>query len=269
MAEPNFVRNINPVMRIVIIGTGNTATVLGKLFKHAGHAITQVFGRTSQHAEQLGGALHSRFTTDRTQLDTEADLYLIAVSDNAISHIASWLELDKKLVVHTAGSVEAGILSACSKNYGVLYPLQSLRKEMDHVPEIPFLVEGNTEDNSALIYDFARSISTRVQFANDQQRLMIHIAAIMVSNFTNHLYMLAEDFCNKENLDFKMLLPLITETSNRLNKFSPTEMQTGPAIRNDTNTIEKHIELLEPYSFHQSIYRILTVSIQEWKNLKI
>lgn len=255
-------------MRIVIIGTGNTATVLGRLFNQAGHTIAQVFGRTTQHAEQLGGILNSRYTTNQKQLDTGADLYLIAVSDNAISDIASWLVPDKKLVVHTAGSVEAGVLSTCSKNYGVLYPLQSLRKEMDHLPEIPFLIEGNTEDNGAFIYDFARSISTHVQFANGEQRLMIHIAAIMVSNFTNHLYMLAEDFCKKEDLDFKMLLPLITETANRLNKFSPAEMQTGPAIRNDTNIIEKHIQLLEPYSFHQSIYRILSESIQKWKNLK-
>jgi predicted short-subunit dehydrogenase-like oxidoreductase (DUF2520 family) len=254
-------------MRIVIIGTGNTATVLGKLFRQAGHTIVQVFGRTSQHAEHLGGVLHSGFTSDEKQLVKEADLYIIAVSDNAISDIVSWLHLNKKLVVHTAGSVDAGILSTCSKNYGVLYPLQSLRKEMGQIPEIPFLIEGNTGDNGALIYDFAGSISKHVQFANGQQRLMIHIAAIMVSNFTNHLYMLAEDFCNKEHIDFKMLLPLISETAGRLNKFSPSEVQTGPAVRDDTNTIQKHMQLLDAYPFHQSIYHFLTDRIQEWKNV--
>jgi predicted short-subunit dehydrogenase-like oxidoreductase (DUF2520 family) len=255
-------------MRIVIIGTGNTATVIGKLFRQAGHTIVQVFGRTSQHAEHLGGVLHSRFTSDEKQLDKESDLYVIAVSDNAISNIVAWLRLNKKLVVHTAGSVDGSILSTCSKNYGVLYPLQSLRKEMDQIPEIPFLVEGNTGDNGALIYDFASSISKHVQFANGQQRLMIHIAAIMVSNFTNHLYMLAEDFCNKENIDFKMLLPLISETVDRLNTFSPSEVQTGPAVRSDTITIQKHFQLLDSYPFHQSIYRFLTESIQDWKNVK-
>ena len=255
-------------MRIVIIGTGNTATVLGRLFRHAGHSIIQVIGRTSQQAEKIGSILQASFTIDQKQLDTEADMYVIAVTDSAISNIISWLRVDKKLVVHTAASVESSILSECTKNYGVLYPLQSLRKEMDYLPEIPFLVEGNTEDNGTLIYDFAKTISTQVAFANGQQRLLTHIAAIMVGNFTNHLYAMAEDFCNKQNIDFKMLLPSIKETAERLNKFSPAAMQTGPAVRNDTITIEKHIQLLEQYPFHRSIYGFLTESIQRWNNSK-
>ncbi len=254
-------------MRIVVIGTGNTATVLGKLFKKEGHTIVQVFGRTPEHAEHLSRILHAPSISDEKQIDRKCDFYVIAVSDNAISDIVSRLDMNNKLVVHTAGSVDASILSTCSKNYGVLYPLQSLRKEMDEIPDIPFLVEGNTGDNGALIYDFASSVSKHVQFSNGQQRLMIHLAAIMVSNFTNHLYMLAEDFCKKEGIDFSMLLPLISETAGRLNKFSPSQVQTGPAVRGDNNTIQKHLQLLESYPFHQSIYRFLTDSIQEWRNV--
>ncbi|MBC7827826.1 MAG: DUF2520 domain-containing protein [Chitinophagaceae bacterium] len=250
-------------MRIVIIGTGNTATVLGKSIIRAGHAIIQVIGRTSKNAEQLAKTLHSSSTTDQTQLNTSADLYLVAVSDNAIPEIASWLRADKKLVVHTAGSVECKVLQPCSKNFGVLYPLQSLRKEMDHLPEIPFLVDGNTADNGALIFDFAKTISADIRFAVDHQRFMTHIAAVMVSNFTNHLYAAADDFCKKENIDFKLLQPLIEEIATRLRLFSPAAVQTGPAIRNDTDTIRKHIELLEPFPLQQSLYRVFTESIQQ------
>lgn len=256
-------------MRIVIIGTGNTATVLGRLFKQAGHSIIQVIGRTSQHAEKLGEIFNTLSTIDQRQLNTEADIYITAVTDSAIENIASWLRVDKKLVVHTAASVESSVLSECSRNYGVLYPLQSLRKEMDYLPEIPFLVEGNTEDNGALIYDFAKTISKQVTFANGQQRLMTHIAAIMVGNFTNHLYVMAENYCKKENIDFKMLLPSIKETAQRLDKFSPAQMQTGPAVRSDINTIEKHIRLLEQYPSHQFIYRFFSESIQRWSDSKV
>ena len=248
-------------MRIVIIGTGNTATVLGRLFKRAGHTILQVIGRTTTHTQQIGKVLHAEITTDSKQLNTEGDLYVIAVSDDAISHVASWLRVDKKLVVHTAGSVDIEIISGCSTNYGVLYPLQSLRKEMDELPHVPFLVEGNTEDDGALIYDLAMTISGNVKFATGHQRLMTHIAAIMVSNFTNHLYGVAETFCEKENVDFKMLQPLILETVARLQKFSPLQMQTGPASRNDRATIKKHVQLLEQYPIQKSIYEFLTESI--------
>ncbi|HKH61029.1 MAG TPA: DUF2520 domain-containing protein [Flavitalea sp.] len=248
-------------MRIVIIGTGNTATVLGRLFHGAGHTILQVVGRTSTHLKQLGNILRSTITSNPKELNTEGDLYIIAVSDNAISQVASWLRVDKKLVVHTAGSVDIEIISGCSKNYGVLYPLQSLRKEMDELPHVPFLVEGNTKDDGALIHDLASTISGNVKFATGHQRLMTHIAAIMVSNFTNHLYGIAEDFCDKENVDFKMLQPLILETAARVQKFSALEMQTGPASRNDTTTIKKHVQLLEKYPVQKSIYEFLTESI--------
>ena len=256
-------------MRIVIIGTGNTATVLGRLIQGAGHTISQVIGRTVTNAERLGNILGVSVTTDAKQLDVEGDLYIIAVSDNAISEVVSWLRVDKKIVVHTAGSVESGILSECSKNYGVLYPLQSLRREMDKLPQVPFLVEGNTEDIGALIYDFATTISNNVKFATSQERLMTHVAAIMVSNFTNHLYVIAEDFCKKEHVDFKILQPLIRETALRLDNFSPRELQTGPASRNDKDTIKKHLQLLEDHPLQKSVYEFITSSIIDYGGPKI
>jgi predicted short-subunit dehydrogenase-like oxidoreductase (DUF2520 family) len=251
-------------MRIVIIGTGNTATVLGKLFIQAGHTIVQVFGRNPDHALHLGDILNSTFTTDGTELQLEADLYLVAVSDKAISSITSWLRLPGKLVVHCAGSVDKEVLSPCSKNYGVLYPVQSLRKELDSIPRIPFLVDGNTEDTGALIYDFANSLSRDVQFANDYQRMITHIAAIMVSNFTNHLYVVAEDLCKKEKIRFGLLLPIIAEVAMRIKDHSPSMLQTGPAFRGDSNTILNHIALLEKFPRQQVIYQHLTNNIQDW-----
>ena len=248
-------------MRIVIIGTGNTATILGRLIQRSGHTVLQVIGRTHAATERLGNLLHAPFPNEPKEINTAGDLYIVAVSDNAISQVSSWLKLDRKLVVHTAGSVGGEILSACSKNYGVLYPLQSLRKEMDELPQVPFLVEGNTEDNGAVIYDFASTMSETVKFATAHQRLITHISAIIASNFSNHLYLLAEDFCNKENIDFKLLRPLIRETALRLDKFSPGKMQTGPASRNDTETITKHLGLLDSYPLQKSVYEFLTESI--------
>lgn len=255
-------------MRIVIIGTGNTATVLGRLCQRAGHSIIQVIGRNVQHVEQLAALLHTSYTIDQKQLNASADIYIIAVTDDAIPEIAAWLRVDKKLVVHTAGSVDCAILAPCSKNYGVLYPLQSLRKEMDQLPEIPFLVDGNTGDNGALVFDLATTFSAQVIFAGDQQRMMTHIAAVMVSNFTNHLYAEAEHFCKMEKIDFKILLPLIEQIAARLHEYSPSEVQTGPAIRNDTTTIEKHLSLLRVYPVQQSLYKFITESIQHRANLK-
>jgi predicted short-subunit dehydrogenase-like oxidoreductase (DUF2520 family) len=250
-------------LRIVIIGTGNVATILGKRFLAADHEIVQVCGRNLLHAEELADVLQAAATTDLTQPDATADLYVIAVSDVAIATVAAGLRLDKKLVVHTAGSVSKDILSVCSKNYGVLYPLQSLRGELNELPDIPFLVDGNTNDDLALITEFAGTLSNQVQQAGDEQRLKLHVAAVIVSNFTNHLYALAKAYCLHEQLDFTLLLPLITAVAERLYDHEPAAVQTGPAVRNDQATIQKHLELLQQHPALKALYGSFTESIRK------
>jgi predicted short-subunit dehydrogenase-like oxidoreductase (DUF2520 family) len=250
-------------LRIVIIGTGNVATILGKRFLAADHEIIQVCGRNPLHAEELADLFSATFSTDLKQPDPSADLYVLAVSDTAIASIAAEMRLDKKLVVHTAGAVSKDVLSACSKNYGVLYPLQSLRSELNELPNIPFVVDGNTEDDLALITDFANSISNQVQQAGDEQRLKLHVAAVMVSNFTNHLYALAKAFCLQEKVDFNMLLPLISAVAERIYDYEPAAIQTGPALRNDETTIQKHQALLQHHPSLKVMYTMFTESIMK------
>lgn len=250
-------------MRTVIIGSGNTATVLGKKFLLSGHEVVQVLGRNQQAVSELAGILKSSFSTDISQADRNADIYVMAIADDAIAEVAGRLNLDKKLVVHTAGSVSKNVLQVCSRNYGILYPLQSLRKEIETIPEIPFLVDGNTPDDLAVISEFAQTLSTMVRKADDEHRLKIHLAAVMVSNFTNHLYTLADQYCRQEDLNFDMLLPLISAIAERVRHFEPSLVQTGPAVRHDTRTIDKHLELLNEHPGLKAFYALFTKSIEK------
>ena len=185
-------------MRIVMIGTGNVATILGRKISGAGHEVAQVYGRAATHARTLSEQLQTAYTTNIEQLDNRADLYIIAVADAAIPAVAASLQVKDKLVVHTAGSVSREVLKKSSKRYGILYPLQSLRREMHQLPDIPLLVDANSPDDLSLLHDFAYSLSPQVQAAGDEQRLKLHVAAVMVSNFTNHLYTLAEQYCKTD-----------------------------------------------------------------------
>ncbi|HEX6181205.1 MAG TPA: DUF2520 domain-containing protein [Chitinophagaceae bacterium] len=248
-------------MKIVIIGSGNTATVLGRKIHASGHAILQVMGRNKSATSELAAELQCAATTDPGSIDRGADLYIIAIADKALPHVHEWLQLDKKMVVHTAASVSKDVLRNVSKNFGVLYPLQTFRKEQKYIPEIPFLVDGNTPDDLALIQDFAESLSSRVLVADDATRLKMHVAAVFVNNFTNHLYVLAEDFCRKEQMEFALLLPLIGETARRLEELSPQASQTGPAMRNDDQTIQRHLQVLSEYPALKNIYDQFTKSL--------
>jgi predicted short-subunit dehydrogenase-like oxidoreductase (DUF2520 family) len=188
----------------------------------------------------------------------------MCVSDDAVENVAKQLSLKNKIVVHTSGAVSKNVLQNCTENFGILYPLQSLRKELNYIPDIPFLIDGNLPGTINAIETFAKSFSKKVYRAGDEERLKLHVAAVIVSNFTNHLYTLAKDYCEKEKTDFSLLVPLIKEVAARTENYEPKKMQTGPAIRNDGITIEKHLEILFAQPGLQKIYAQLTQSIQSY-----
>ena len=250
-------------MQVVIIGSGNVASVLGRLCKQRGHEIVQVISRNAAHAKLLADELGCSYADYHEKLNDSAGLYILAVADTALQELNKRMNLGNKLILHTAGSVSKDVLKDISHNYGVLYPLQSLRKEMNYQTDIPFLIDGNSADTLTLVEDLAQTLSTDVTKATDDERLKLHVAAVVVSNFTNHLYALAEDFCKKEQVDFGLLSPLIKETAERIQHFSPATVQTGPAVRNDIFTIDKHLRILSNHPQLKNIYIKLTESISK------
>lgn len=252
-------------MVISIIGSGNVATVLGKIFKENNHVINEVIGRNETTVTNLAYSLNARPCFNTGHMSKSSDIYIIAVKDDAVAGIGAEISTGQKIVVHTCGSVSAGVLENASPNYGVLYPLQSLRKELNYEPEIPFLVDGNNQHTKNIVQAFASSFAKTVIQANDELRLHYHLSAIISSNFTNHLFALTKDYCNKNNISFQLLLPLIEETVKRLHYYDAATMQTGPAARGDNATIQKHLDLLGAFPALKNIYAVMSESIQQNK----
>ncbi len=253
-------------MDIVIIGSGNVAAVLGRKFRAAGHTILQIYSRNNVAASALAYEFDTESTNYKSMIHKTADVYLIAVADDAINDVVTELRLPGKVVAHTAASVPKEILKTVTDHYGVFYPLQSLRKEMTELPDIPVFFDGSDDIAKTKLEQLAHSIAkVKVVLANDADRMKLHVAAVVVSNFPNHLYVLAEKYCKQEGLDFKQLLPLIEETALRIKNTSPKLAQTGPAIRHDKETIQKHIEILKNHPQLKNLYVLLTESIQQAK----
>lgn len=257
-------------MKVVIIGTGNVATVLAKIISQSNHELIMIVGRNKANAKSLAQKLSTIYSTLSDTINPNADLYILSVSDNAIEDVVKKMQLPQNsIIVHTTGSASINILKNSTNNYGVLYPLQSIRKETNHIPTIPFFIDANNQETKEVLLSFAKSISPFVSEANDTQRLFLHIAAVFVSNFTNYLYAVGENICKKQEVDFSFLLPLITETALRLTEYSPEDMMTGPAIRNDKNTLEKHRDALKNNYEILELYNYLTHKIQvTFLNLK-
>lgn len=234
-------------MRITMIGSGNVATVLSRRMHGAAHIIEQVYSRDPEHAAKLAIEVDADALASIDALSSSSDIYIISVADKAIPALAAQLRLAGKLVVHTAGSVPMNALEPISADYGVLYPLQTIRKELSVSPYLPVLVDGSSPWSRTRIFSFAQSFADRVEYANDEDRSKLHLAAVVSNNFSNYLFTLAEAYCRKEGVKFELIIPLLEETVKRLYDASPADVQTGPAIRGDVATMSKHLEMLKEH----------------------
>ena len=230
-------------MKIVLIGSGNVATQLGlSLKKH--HNIHQVFSKHLKNASSLAKKLDATATDNIKDVTPNADIYFLSVSDDAIKSVVKELPGTKGTVVHTAGSAAVGVLDRF-ENFGVFYPFQTFSKNRNiSFNNIPILIEGNSKNTTAQLLKLASSLSANTYEVNSEQRMMIHIAAVFVCNFTNHLFHIAKTISDEAELPFNILQPLIEETVSKAIYSSPENTQTGPASRDDKQTMQKHIEFL-------------------------
>ena len=232
-------------MKIVLLGSGNVATHLGRSFKMAGQDIVQVYSRDPQNAHQLADSLGADTVENLSDITKNADLYIIAVKDDAIRRVALALSLSDQLVIHTSGSTDLNVLDGVSERTGVFYPLQTFSKlKAIDFRQIPITIEGNSEEVTSTLRGIADRLSEKVIELNSIQRQTLHTAAVFACNFTNHMYTLAAELLKTQNLDFDLLRPLIAETAFKIQLNDPADMQTGPAVREDFNTLDKQKELL-------------------------
>jgi predicted short-subunit dehydrogenase-like oxidoreductase (DUF2520 family) len=250
-------------MIITIAGTGNAATVLGRKLKAAGHRILEVYGRDSLSTGRLAAELGAAAADRPDRLSTGADLYLLLVADKAIGDLASQMRARGRLLVHSAGSAPLEILGSGGYLSGVLYPLQSLRGEMEPAAEIPFLVDASDPESLQKLMALAKSMSTMVKRAGNEERQYYHLAAVMANNFTNHIFQMTEEFCQKKGIEFSLLQPLIGSAAQLLRTHSPSELATGPAMRGDSLTIQTHLALLHDFPALKALYECITHSILE------
>ena len=248
-------------MDIVIIGSGNVASVMGRRALAAGHRILQVAGRNGLEVAALAKSLNAP-AADLKDIDMQAMLYILCLSDKALPTVHQWFQHPKAIVVHTAGSVSVDVLMPVAKNYGVLWPLQSIRKEADPIPPFPLIIDANTPECMTILQDFGSTISSDLQQMNDEARSKMHLAAVAAGNFSNHLFALVKDYCDAEQLNINLLLPLLRETVDRISYAHPREMQTGPAIRGDQATMEKHLEMLGKYPELKGLYEVFSRMIK-------
>lgn len=248
--------------KVIFIGAGNVACHLAPALHEAGYDIVQVFSRTEPSACNLAEQIGARFTTALAAIDPTADVYLYAVTDSALPGLAARVNAPDALHLHTSGSTGLDVFAGHARHFGVLYPLQTFSKHKAiRFPEINFFIEGNDDFARRKVREMASTLSRHVQELDSAGRKRMHLAAVFACNFTNHLYEIAAELLAEAGIDFRVMLPLIDETTEKIKTLSPYEAQTGPAVRNDRNITDKHLALLAGKRELETIYCLLTDDI--------
>lgn len=196
-------------------------------------------------------------------------MYITCVSDKAIGNIAGSLRMGEKLVVHTSGSMNIDVLSHSSENYGVIYPVQTFTSgHPKNFQGVPLCIEGKSKENEILLTDFARKLSRNIHVLDSVQRKAVHLSAVFASNFSNFMYVIAEDLLMEKGIDPKILTKVILQTASNARFESVFKLQTGPAVREDQGIMKAHLAMLKTHPDYKKMYELISVMIIKKKNLK-
>ncbi|MCG8307320.1 MAG: DUF2520 domain-containing protein [Cytophagales bacterium] len=246
---------------IAMIGSGNLAWHLAPELENVGHRIVQVFSRNTKNARSLQQRLyHAEINKSLDFSESEIDLVIICISDDAIEQVAREIALpDHVTVVHTSGSQSINRLGyAGTDHIGVFYPLQTFTKSKKITfQDIPILIETESDHTAGILKKLGKSISKKVLSVGSSDRLAIHVAAVFACNFTNRLFEISETILKNRAFDFELLRPLIAETINKGLDIGPANARTGPAARGDLETLDRHMDFLRGTGYRE-IYKVIT-----------
>lgn len=247
-------------MNIVILGAGNIATLFAKRLFEKNHTILQIVGKTETNAALLAKQVNATYTTNIELINNNADIYLFATPDNVIVEMAANPIFKNKFLIHTSGSIDAMALKPFTMHFGVIWPVQSLSVSVKSIPPFPIVITASDNKVASVLEMLAADITTdQVITLADEQKKKLHLAAVMASNFTNYLYQVAYNLCQEHQLPFSLLVPLIHYTAaNVTNDNAPINKQTGPAFRNDTNTLQTHETILQQNQDYLQLYKLLS-----------
>ena len=255
---PTLCREIHSVS---IIGTGNVAHWFVYAFQKAGVTLRQIYGRDLTKCQNLAESCGAEAIQDLSKLKKNSDLYLFSLKDDCYEEVVSQISFELPLAVLTSGTVSARVLAPVAPRFGTIYPCQTLNSGMDFsTVEVPLCVEGGDSETEALLLQLATQLSENTIILHEEERRQLHLAAVFACNFTNALYGIAFDLLKNAKIEPRVLLPLLQNSLKKLNTMTPEEAQTGPAVRNDKNVINKHLDMLQDAQYRE-IYEIITQEI--------
>lgn len=252
------------MMQVIILGSGNMAFAILTSCLNTDVEIVGIFSKTKENSIALSNNFNVKAYQSISEIPTNADLYLLCINDDSINEVANNLPIVDGLVVHCSGLKPISELNK-QINQAVFWPIESINKNsFSDFKNTPICIEANSEENYRIIEAFADRLSKNVNKISSAERQYLHLAATITNNFSNHLIALAKQELDFQHLDYTILKHLLTKAINNSFNFEPSKIQTGPAIRNDISTMQKHLSLLQN-THTKDLYELMSKSIFELK----
>ncbi len=237
-------------MRLGILGGGRAAWAFGSAWLRIGWPITGVWLRpvsTSRLPELLGAPRRSI-----AELAAESELLLIAVSDRAIAEIAAKIPETESIIFHASG-VQRSLRNGFS-----LHPLKSLRPvgEPSDLTGSLLVFEGQHRKTAKLI---AVAIGARFAEVTPEQKALYHAGAVFGSNYVAAVLDIAASIMQRVGIEEAKtdLVALALSAIENWQQHADAGRFTGPAIRGDIETLERHIAALSDDPQVQQAYKLL------------
>ena len=247
---------------ISFIGAGRVGSILCRQLYDAGYKIDLVVSRTEKSGKALAEATSSEWSRNYV-IPKTTDIVIVSVPDNSIESVLDGLKVaDQTIIAHTAGSYGLDIFPSGITKKGVFYPLQTFTEgRLINLNEVPFLLESDDQLTEKTLSEVASSLSRNVYFMDAERRRKLHLAAVFLCNFTNHMFTAGSEILREADFDFNMMKPLIDETISKALEIGPSNSQTGPAFRNDKITLRKHLAMLKGNRVLRDLYEAVSISI--------
>ncbi len=250
------------LFNISFAGAGRVAGALGHAFSSAGSKIVQVVSPSAERGKEMAGRYGASWS-DRLTFSDETEIIIVAVPDHLLEEVAAGIECSEETItVHTAGSYGLDVFPPKLRRTGVFYPLQTFTEgRIISFRELPVFIEASDSRSLEILKSMAESLGAEAFMAGTERRRMLHLSAVFICNFTNHMLHAGLGIVKKAGFSFEVLKPLLDETVRKAMEIGPAESQTGPALRRDLNTIRSHLELLSYSPELQKVYNDISESI--------
>ncbi len=250
-----------------IIGTGRLGSSLALRMHNKGYQIRSLYNRSLESCERIASVTETEiFGTFPARPADLGDVVFLCLPDDQIGPFAKKMGVVKEgpAWVHTSGATPADVLLPLSPDgsgIASMHPVQTftIRNRESAFNQCFVTLQGDP-GLCVPLEKVIQAIGGRPLMVDSRQKTAIHLAAVYVCNYMAPLFAASQDLLDDNGLEVRardLFGPMVRQAMDGLLSHSPAEVLTGPVLRGDTGTIDRHLQVLADSPKWEHLYRVL------------